>query len=121
VPARLPLARAEDPHALELAQAQCLIRDVNESIHELASHGDYVGLRMLICECGDANCLTRIAVSASDYEAVRRFPTRFLVAPGHDLPGLDRPVDDKNTYVVVVEKVGIGAAAAIDSDPRRTN
>jgi hypothetical protein len=50
---------------------------------------------------------------------VRRFPTRFLVKPGHVTAGSERIVELADGYVVV-EKLGASAATAIRLDPRRT-
>jgi hypothetical protein len=35
-----------------------------------------------VCECANDNCLERIANTLAQYE-LRRFPTHFVVEPGH--------------------------------------
>jgi hypothetical protein len=70
-----------------------------------------------VCECDRGDCLHRIALSRDAYEAVRRFPTRFLLKAEH-VGGDDRIVEQTAGYVVV-EKVGRSAQSAIRLDPRR--
>lgn len=118
VPQRSVLAHVEDPHAVLLAEAQCQLRDINVRIYELSKRRNGTRFHRLVCECPDLACFTRITVASSDYEAVRRFPTRFLIAPSHLYASLDRPVEDKGDYLVV-EKVGVGASVALKSDPGR--
>jgi hypothetical protein len=52
-----------------------------------------------------------------EYEAVRRIPTHFVVAPGHDVPEIERVVEKTERYVVV-EKVGDAGGFAVQLDPR---
>jgi hypothetical protein len=53
-----------------------------------------------------------------EYEAVRADPHRFVLAPGHELPGVEVVIEATPGHVVV-EKVGeAGRAAARDSHPR---
>jgi len=73
----------------------------------------------VLCECGHAGCLEKIETAPSEYERVRRFPTRFFVKPGHVTSGSERLVELADRYVIV-EKLGASAATAIRRDPRRT-
>ena len=60
------------------------MREVNERIEQVDQQwGIFQGTVSVLCECGNGGCLERIQISATDYEAVRRFPTRFLLKPGH--------------------------------------
>ncbi len=63
---------------------QALFREVNERIEALAEEFAVgTGTVSLLCECANSGCLERIEISATEYKQVRRFPTRFLVKPGH--------------------------------------
>ena len=90
-----------------------LFREVNERIRELRTGGKFVEF---ICECADQACTVVVRLSLAEYEEVRRFPARFLVAPGHGAPD-ERLVDSKDRYVVV-EKTGVAGEAAHKLDPR---
>ena len=94
-----------------------LFRALNEEVHRLADSFGFEGELDLICECERAACRQRIAVSRDAYEAVRRFPTRFLLNGDH-IGADDRIVDETDGYVVV-EKIGPSAESAILLDPRR--
>jgi hypothetical protein len=101
------------------AQAQALIREVNEQIHLFARQSDAAGdLCRIVCECAGSDCLASLEIPLERYEAVRQFPTRFVVAPNHDTADAERVVEDAAGYLVV-EKVGAGAVTAVRLDPRR--
>jgi hypothetical protein len=95
---------------------QVLVRGVNEQIRSLS---DDVDVEFdLVCECTNGGCFERLTISLEDYEAVRRFPSRFAVKPGHADDDGDRVVEETARFVVV-EKVGPDAEDAIVNDPRR--
>jgi len=90
---------------------------VNEEIRRLADGFAVPGLPEFVCECERGDCFALCSLSLDDYEAVRRFPTRFLVKAEH-VGADDRIVSETDEYVVI-EKVGGSAASAIRLDPRR--
>jgi hypothetical protein len=110
---------AADQQAREVGQRQSLFRDVNERIEELAETFDLKDELLVLCECGSVECDVRIALSEEAYERLRRIPTHFAVAAGHEIPAVERVVERSAGYVVV-EKFGESAKAAIKLDPRRT-
>jgi len=99
---------------------QALLREVNEEIERLNGEWELDGRDTVLCECGHPNCLEQLDIAAAEYERVRRFPTRFLVKPNHVTGEEERIVEERYGYVVV-EKVGPGAAIAIQRDPRRAS
>jgi hypothetical protein len=56
-------------------------------------------------------------VTLAEYEEVRKFPRRFLVAKGHDLPEVEVAVAANDRFVVV-EKTDAAGQAAAATDPR---
>ncbi len=99
-------------------RSQVLFRELNEQIRSLAD-GFGLGTDLdLVCECTNGGCFERITISPEDYEAVRRFPTRFMVKAGHATAEVERIVEEKARFVVV-EKIGADAESAIRLDPRR--
>jgi len=95
-----------------------LLREVNERIEHRNLAWRPSDRDRVLCECGHPGCLEKIEIASTDYERVRRFPTRFLVKPGHVTAGSERIVELADGYVV--EKLGASAATAIRLDPRRT-
>lgn len=99
---------------------QTLRREVNERIRELGSGPDVEPPETIdvVCECTYDGCTGRLTMSVSEYEHIRRFPTRFLVKAGHEVSEFDRVVAESDVYVVV-EKIGRGGSYAVGVDPRR--
>jgi len=96
------------------ARSQLLFRELNEQIRKIAAGGDVDA----VCECVNDACFDRLVVPLDEYEAVRRFPTRFVVKEGHVTHDVERAVESCAGYVVV-EKSGADAEHAIMLDPRR--
>jgi hypothetical protein len=95
---------------------QALFRDLNEAIRRVADGFAVEEPLELVCECGRGNCFARLSVSHQAYEAVRRFPARFLIRVDHQSAD-ERVVEEASGYAVV-EKVGSGAEDAIVVDGR---
>jgi hypothetical protein len=111
-------ADPSEQEARELGRRQSLFREVNERIDELAQSFGLQDELAIICECASGRCSERIAISQAEYEHVRRAPNHFAVLPGHEIPAVERVVEQNARYSVV-EKLGESAAAAIKLDPRR--
>jgi hypothetical protein len=86
-----------------MAQTEATFREVNETIAKTTERfdGDEA---TFVCECSDPDCVHKITAEIDDYEDVRAEPTRFLVAPGHHEPLVERVVERTREYFVV-EKV----------------
>jgi hypothetical protein len=96
------------------AKNQSLFREVNERIEELRPGETLVEFA---CECTNTECTASLTLSDDEYESVRRFPTHFIVMPGHELDEVERVVQRNERYEVV-EKFGAGGPAAVRLDPR---
>jgi hypothetical protein len=120
IPQRAKAAAAPDGDgASSGARRQVLFRDLNEEIRRIADSFDADAALELCCECELGECFARLSVSHQQYEAVRRFPTRFLVLADHVSPE-ERVVEVlSGTDSVVVEKIGAGARTAILGDSRK--
>jgi hypothetical protein len=117
------LVESED-YERGLARGQSLMREVNEQIHQLRSRFTYlddvdeVNVRTIFCECCSDDCMEPIEITLNQYQVARRFPTRFLLVPGHEELVTERVVEQQSNYVIV-EKTGVGGEVAIRLDPRR--
>jgi hypothetical protein len=103
---------------LEVARTQALFREVNEQLERLAAKFGIDTNLDFVCECGSHKCAENVELTLSEYESVRRIPTRFVVKPGHVLADFERAVEQQRAYTVV-EKFGHGGVAAVRFDPRR--
>lgn len=57
-------------------------------------------------------------MSATEYEVVRRVPTHFAIAPGHEIADVEHVVERTSRYVVVA-KIGVGGELAQKLDARQ--
>jgi len=95
---------------------ESVFREVNERIEELGERFDTDEVEF-VCECADVGCAERLSLTTGEYEQVRSEPDRFLLAPGHEQPGIERVVEDHGRFLVV-EKLGEAGQIAEDTDPR---
>jgi hypothetical protein len=90
--------------AERIARNEVLFREVNERMRELLDsmaprqNGDMLEI---FCECGLGDCMEKLLVSATDYEAARSRPERFLVAAGHEIPEVENVVASPDGHWVV--------------------
>ena len=98
------------------ARNEALFRELNERVEGFAGAVDLGRIRF-VCECGELVCLERVELTRAAYEDVRSDPTRFVVAPGHENPEIERVVARGEGYLVV-EKVEHAAQVATEHDPR---
>lgn len=96
---------------------ESLFREVNERIAEGAWRSTDPSELDFVCECGDAACFERLVLTREEYEAVREHQARFLVAPDHEEPEVERIVELGSRYAVV-EKRGAARQLAEEFDPR---
>jgi hypothetical protein len=61
-----------------------LLREVNERILEVSTTWAGAAAPIgFICECGDAECVSVVTLTAEDYGAIRSAPGRFVLHRGH--------------------------------------
>jgi hypothetical protein len=106
-----------DARRVRAARNQALFREVNERIEELSASSDTSAPAQFVCECLDPGCAEKIPIPSAEYERIRRMPTRFFVAPGHQDPEVEAVVEKTDRYYVV-RKIGIAADIAAANDPR---
>lgn len=104
-----------------LAENESLFREVNERTKDVNAGWSRVEQAappfQIVCECGREDCALPLGVTAELYEAVRADGARFLVAEGHELPGVERIVD-RTRDVLVIEKIGTSRLYVERLDPR---
>jgi hypothetical protein len=100
-----------------LAVNEEVFRRVNEGIERSRWPGeddDPVGFR---CECARLGCNRLVSLTTAEYERVRSHPRRFFMLSGHQMPDVERVVEDLGD-VVIVEKIG-EAAEEVESRSQR--
>ena len=100
------------------AQTQAAFREVNELIEQLAEGIDVYGFDQLVCECGNQNCGQPIEVTRAEYERVRAYGNRFVVALNHENPETDSIIEQNERFVVVETYAGASSRIARETDPR---
>jgi diaminopimelate decarboxylase len=99
------IARVEERFERQ-ARNEALMRAVNEQIAALGgTAGSWADSEQQFdfqCECGRAEaCESRVLMTRSAYERVRRQRDRFAVVPGHQTDELEYVVEEGNGYVIV--------------------
>jgi hypothetical protein len=101
----------------EMARTESAFREVNEAIATTAARFD-ADETDFVCECADPRCAHRLTAELDDYDEVRSEPTRFLLAPGHDLPEIERVVERTDGYHVVEKFGSVVTPIVRQLDPR---
>jgi hypothetical protein len=106
---------AHDWPAKRAVLAEVNARRVNEAIERGTSAENQP---TFLCECGHLGCTETIKLNPEDYERVRSRFDRFIICPGHELPEVDRVIENHAGYVIVAKREGMPANLARASDPR---
>lgn len=53
------------------------------------------------CECSDIDCRLRIGIRPDRYATIHRDSEQFIVLPGHEIPAVERVVDQEDGYLIV--------------------
>jgi hypothetical protein len=100
------------------ARNEALFRKVNERIEDVSVAVPRDDQTMeFLCECDRAGCYERVHTTRAEYESVRASPTHFLVLPGHEDRGVEHVIHSTERFFVV-EKEGVAAVEAAETDPR---
>lgn len=99
---------------------EALFREMNERVQEQVStlQGDDEPF-VVVCECGEIDCLERVWVTPAEYDAAHSHPAQFVVVEGHVAPDVEKVVARYDRYVVV-RKLGVAGEIAADLDAHET-
>lgn len=53
------------------------------------------------CECADADCPTRLAMTIKEYETLHQDKSHFAIAKGHEAPTIENVIKTKKNLQVV--------------------
>jgi hypothetical protein len=82
---------------------QFIFRDVNERIARITRVQEETASNFL-CECGLEDCISMIRLELAVYDEIRRTSGFFIAAPGHAVKGVDRLVEVRDGFDVVVQE-----------------
>jgi hypothetical protein len=82
---------------------QFIFRDVNQRIARISQVQEERASNFL-CECGQEDCTSMIMLELADYDQVRRTSEFFIVAPGHAVKGVDRLVEVRHGFDLIVQE-----------------
>jgi len=110
---------AVEERAKRIGRNEAILRQVNEQVEGLNETFATLTDRMVIvCECGDENCMERIEISRAEYESLRSDPVLFAVMPGHERTDVEDVVAEHGSYNVVAKRPGVPADVAKETDRR---
>jgi hypothetical protein len=95
----------------QLAENERLLAEANEEIEREAREAR--GIRRneteleFFCACGRPDCDEKLLLTLAEYEAAQAGPRRFVVAPGHVNPAIERVVEEHDAYLVVEKQPGV--------------
>ena len=104
----------DEPHrfsARRLRENEDLMEGLNErmrdSVEEIRSEMDQDPDEPFgfFCECSSLDCRERITVVPSRLREIHRDPERFVLLPGHEIPAIERVVDQERGYLIVRKTV----------------
>lgn len=98
-----------DEHARlrQVEKNERLLREANEEIEREAREDGERGIRReeteleFFCTCGRPGCDAKLLLTLAEYDDAHARPNRFVVAPGHASPAVERVVEEHGTYHVV--------------------
>lgn len=100
-----------------IARTESVFREVNEAIAKTAERFE-ADEAEFVCECADPSCAHRLEADLADYEEVREHATHFLLAPGHEVPRVERVIRGNGEYAVVEKVERTVASIARQMNPR---
>jgi hypothetical protein len=108
-----------DSREERVAKNEAMHRAVNREIENVVEDfGDRGGDTIeVLCECGQPGCTSLLSPTIAEYDRAHRQADRFIVAPEHVDPKLERVVEEADKYVVV-DKFGQAEAIA-EAEERR--
>ena len=105
------------PHEQEeVARNEILFREVNDRIVEVADAEHPEDDVIVLCECGQPDCLLQLDVPVLTYTEVRDQGAWFLVHPEHVEREVEQVVRRESGYLIV-EKTGTAGKLAEELDP----
>jgi hypothetical protein len=107
-----------DEEKARIVRTQASLRFLNERAELIAGRTEPTPMMRLRCECGREGCTELVAVHPREYETIRSDARCFLVAPGHAVASVEKPILRSGRFDVVrVEGIAAALASELASRP----
>ena len=108
-----------DERARRVGLNEAIFRQVNEQIRSLNQEfGTEDSTMTVVCECGNGDCAERLELGVSAYERIRDNSRLYVIVKGHEIPDVERVVEQAEGYDVVQKREGEPSDIARELDPR---
>ena len=87
---------------------------MNERVRETVTSSE--SAPEFVCECSNEDCIETVLLDLDEYDRIRFRANLFIVAAGHELPEVERIIDQGEGYVLVEKTVDVRRVKA--SNPR---
>lgn len=99
-----------------LVENEVIFRQINKDVDGFLHD---VGVENLLtapfyCECSNLDCHERIELSPAEYERVHKDPKRFIVVRGHEVPAIERVVEQHDVFNVVEKQKEMPSADEVE-------
>jgi hypothetical protein len=54
-----------------------------------------------LCECSQVDCRERVHLEPSLFDRIHKDPEQFVLIPGHEIPDIERVVDQVGDFLIV--------------------
>jgi hypothetical protein len=95
------------PRARRLRQNEELMEELNRRmermLEEIRDEGDddLDAPIAFLCECSHLDCRERIHLAPSVFDRIHRDPDVFVLVSGHEIPDVERVVDQMGDFLIV--------------------
>ena len=96
------------PRARRMRQNEELMEELNrrmermlEEIREDEEETDADAPIAFLCECSHVDCRERVHLEPSVFDRIHKDPDVFILVPGHEIPDVERIVDQMGDFLIV--------------------
>jgi hypothetical protein len=96
------------PRARRMRENEELMEELNrrmermlEEIREDDETADADDPIAFLCECSQLDCRERVRLEPSLFDRIHRDPDQFVLVPGHEVPDIERVVDQVGDVLIV--------------------
>jgi hypothetical protein len=100
-----------------LAKNEAMFRIVNDRKAQWEERSTEAP-ELYLCECADPECREKVRLTLTEYEHVRQESRQFAVLAGHEVPEVEKVIEEHDGWLVI-EKNPEVADIAQATDPRR--
>jgi hypothetical protein len=95
------------PRARRLRQNEELMEELNRRMERMIDEirdeadADRDAPIAFLCECSHLDCRERVHLEPSLFERIHRDPDVFVLVSGHEIPDIERVVDQMHDFLIV--------------------